>query len=101
MKTLALLILAGIAVLPADAALARGGGGGSHSSSHSSMSSVTVGGAAGTSPTAPGTNSLGTALSNGPGNGIKSRGPELGANPAVDREEKQVDKAIGSICRGC
>jgi hypothetical protein len=44
---------------------------------------------------------LGTALSsNGIGNGPQ-KGPLLGTNPAVDREDAKVDKMIGSICRGC
>jgi hypothetical protein len=60
-----------------------------------------TGGAIGTSPGAPGTNSLGTALSSsGVGNGTQ-KGPLLGTNPAIDREEAKVDKMIGSICRGC
>ena len=68
--------------------------------SHSSSRPVT-GGAFGTSPAAPGTNSLGTALpSSGLGNGPQ-KGPLLGTNPAIDREDAKVEKMIGSICRGC
>ena len=79
--------------LSTAAAFARGGGMGSHSSF--------TGGAFGTSAAAPGTNSLGTALSSsGVGNG-PMKGPLLGTNPAIDREEAKVDKMIGSICRGC
>ena len=64
-------------------------------------SSSVTGGAAGTSPTTPGTNSLGTALSSG-GAGSKQRGPPLGTgNPAVDREDARVAKMVHSICRGC
>jgi hypothetical protein len=78
-------------------AFARGGGMGSH---HSARAPVT-GGAFGTSPASPGTNSLGTALSsNGVGNGPQ-KGPLLGTNPAIDREEAKVGKMISSICRGC
>ena len=63
--------------------------------------SSATGGAAGTSPTAPGTNSLGTALSSS-GAGAKQKGPELGTgNPAVDREDARVAKMVHSICRGC
>jgi len=29
------------------------------------------------------------------------KGPLLGTNPAIDREEAKVDKMIDSICRGC
>jgi hypothetical protein len=79
--------------LPTAAVFARGGGMGSHAS--------VTGGAFGTSAAAPGTNSLGTALSSsGIGNG-PMKGPLLGTNPAIDREEAKVDKMIGSICRGC
>jgi hypothetical protein len=49
----------------------------------------------------PGTNSLGTALSSsGTGNG-QAKGPLLGTNAAIDREDAQVDKTVRSICRGC
>jgi hypothetical protein len=60
-----------------------------------------TGGAMGTSPSAPGTNALGTALSSGGvGNGPQ-KGPLLGTNAAIDREEAKVDQSIRSICRGC
>jgi hypothetical protein len=73
---------------------------GSHHSSGAGGIPVT-GGAFGTSPAAPGTNSLGTALSsNGVSNGPQ-KGPLLGTNPAIDREEAKVDRMITSICRGC
>jgi hypothetical protein len=82
-----------------SAALARGGGmGGMH---HSTAGMPVTGGAFGTSPNAPGTNSLGTALSsNGVGNGPQ-KGALLGTNSAIDREDAKVDKSIKSICRGC
>lgn len=71
-----------------------GGGLGMH---HSSA----TGGAAGTNPTTPGTNSLGTALSSG-GAGGAQKGPPLGTgDPAVDREDARVAKTVHSICRGC
>jgi hypothetical protein len=92
LRVICLLLCAGVST---SAALARGGGGmGSH---HSSI----TGGAFGTAPATPGANSLGTALSSsGAGNG-PMKGPLLGTNPAIDREEAKVDKMIGSICRGC
>jgi hypothetical protein len=69
------------------------GGMGHHSSS---------GGAFGSSATAPGTNSLGTALSSSDGGGKKMKGPALGTgDPAIDREDTKVDKMVRSICRGC
>ena len=79
--------------LSASAAFARGGGMGSHMS--------VTGGALGTSAAAPGTNSLGTAL---PSSGVAEgpmKGPLLGTNPAIDREDARVARIIGSICRGC
>jgi hypothetical protein len=75
---------------------APGAGMGMH---HSSSS----GGAFGSSAAAPGTNSLGTALSSsGRGHG-RMKGPPHGTgSPAVDREDKQVARIVhSSICRGC
>ena len=86
------IICAVISIGLPNAAFARGGMGSSHMS--------TMGGAFGTSAAAPGTNSLGTALSSS-GSGRAQKGPLLGTSPAIDREEAKVDKMIGSICRGC
>jgi hypothetical protein len=91
MKKLCILCVA-VSIGMSSAAYARGGMG----SSHMSM----TGGAFGTSAAAPGTNSLGTALSSS-GAGRPMKGPLLGTNPAIDREEAKVDKMISSICRGC
>jgi hypothetical protein len=94
-KKLAVLCIALCVSLSTTAAFARGGGhGGSH---HSSA----TGGAAGTSVGSPGTNSAGTALSSGGGGNGPQKGPLVGTNPVVDREEAKVDKMIKSICRGC
>jgi hypothetical protein len=93
MKKPSVLCIALCVSLSTTAAFARGGGMGSHMS--------VTGGAFGTSATAPGTNSLGTALSSsGTGQG-PMKGPLLGTNPAIDREDAKVDKMIDSICRGC
>jgi hypothetical protein len=73
-------------------AFARGGMGSSHMS--------VTGGALGTSAATPGTNSLGTALSSS-GTGTPTKGPLLGTDPSIDREQAKLDKIIGSICRGC
>ncbi|HEY3892236.1 MAG TPA: hypothetical protein VGM00_09780 [Bradyrhizobium sp.] len=98
MKKLSAFCVALCVGLSITAAFARGGGMGSH---HASGGMAVTGGAFGTSPGAPGTNSLGTALSsNGVANGPQ-KGPLLGTDPAIDREEARVDKIIGSICRGC
>jgi hypothetical protein len=100
MKNLFVLSVALCISLSPAAAFARGGGMGSHHTSATGGIAAT-GGAFGTSPAAPGTNSLGTALSsNGVGNGPQ-KGPMLGTNPANDREEAKVDRMIKSICRGC
>jgi hypothetical protein len=97
MKNLRFLCVALCLSLSSTAAFARGGGMGSHSSSTGGA----FGGAFGTSAATPGTNSLGTALSSsGIGHG-SIKGPLLGTNAAIDREEAKVDKMIESICRGC
>jgi hypothetical protein len=93
MKKLSVACVALCVGLSTTAAFARGGGMGSHMS--------VTGGALGTSAATPGTNSLGTAL---PSSGVAEgpmKGPLLGTNPAIDREEAKVDKIVGSICRGC
>jgi hypothetical protein len=95
MKILAIGCVVLSLLFPA-AAFSRGGGiGGMHHST--SM----TGGAAGTSPTAPGTNSAGTALSSS-GTGNAEKGVRLGTgNPAVDQEDRKAARMISSICRGC
>jgi hypothetical protein len=94
MKNLSVVCVALCVSFLATAAFARGGGMGSP---HMSV----TGGAFGTSAVAPGTNSLGTALSSsGIGHG-PIKGPLLGTSPAVEREEAKVDKMLDSICRGC
>ncbi|MDB5620485.1 hypothetical protein [Tardiphaga sp.] len=100
MKKRSVLCLVLCFSLSSSAAFARGGGMGSHQGSAFYGMPVT-GGAAGTSPAAPGTNSAGTALSTaGIGNGPQKEGL-LGTNAAADQEDAKLDKMIGSICRGC
>ncbi|GLR91968.1 hypothetical protein [Bradyrhizobium iriomotense] len=48
----------------------------------------------------PGTNSLGTAQSSGGTVGMGSGG-DRSVDQAVDAENKQIDKTVKSICRGC
>ena len=101
MKRLCALVLVLGVGISASAALARGGGHGGMGMHHASTGLGVTGGPFGTNPNAPGTNSLGTALSsNGVGNGPQ-KGPLLGTDPAIDREEARVDQSIRSICRGC
>jgi hypothetical protein len=94
MKNLSVLCVALCVSFSATAAFARGGGMGS---SHMSV----TGGAFGSSAAAPGTNSLGTALSSSGAGLGPIKGPLLGTSPAIDREEAKVDKMMESICRGC
>jgi len=76
------------------AAFARGGMG-----SHMSMAG---GGALGTSAAAPGTNSLGTALPSSGSGGHAMKGPLLGTDPTIDKDDARLEKMLeGSICRGC
>ena len=93
-----LILTLALCIGSSSTAFGRGGGmGGGMGMHHSSV----TGGVAGTSPTMPGTNSLGTALSSG-GAGGGQKGPPLGTgNPAVDREDARVAKMVHSICRGC
>lgn len=90
MKPVSVLLFAACLVL-SQAAFARGGMG-----SHMSMS-MPGGGALGTSGAA----SLGTALPSGIG-GHVMKGPLLGTDPTIDREDAQLQKMLeGSIFRGC
>jgi hypothetical protein len=93
MRKLCILCIALCVSLSGAAALARGTGMGMH---HHAV----TGGAAGTSLAAPGTNSLGTALSSS-GKGSPMAGAELGTTPALERENAKVARMIKSICRGC
>lgn len=98
-KSLVICIAFGLGLLSTDA-FARGGMGGMGISHMTGTAQIGAGGSFGTSPSAPGTNSLGTALSSS-GMGKPMKGPPLGTSPAVDREEAKVEKMLGSICRGC
>jgi hypothetical protein len=117
MKKRSVLCIALAIGLSSTAAFARGGGGGGmghgmgamgmhggmpmNSGLPTSGGLPVTGGAFGTNPSTPGTNSLGTALpSSGIANGPQ-KGPLLGTDPSIDREEAKVEKMIGSICRGC
>jgi hypothetical protein len=94
MRKLSVLCVVLCVGISTPAAFGRGGGGGSHHSS-------STGGAFGTSPSSPGTNSSGTALSSSGVGHASTKGPLLGTNPAIDQEEAKVTKMIASICRGC
>lgn len=96
MRYLSVFCVAICVSVTATAAFARGGGMGSHHSS-----ALTTGGASGESPSSPGTNSLGTALSSNGVSNPQKKGPLLDTSPAVDQEEAKAVRAVSSICRGC
>jgi hypothetical protein len=83
-----------LSALFSTAAYSRGSGMGSH------HSGTATGGAFGTQPTAPGTNSAGTALSGGGASFVG--GPALGTgDPAVEQEDGKAARMVSSICKGC
>ncbi|MDH2347572.1 hypothetical protein QCM77_26360 [Bradyrhizobium sp. SSUT18] len=64
--------------------------------------SMESGGTLGTSAAAPGTNSLGTALPSSGSAGHVMKGPLLGTDPTIDKDDARLEKMLeGSICRGC
>jgi len=99
MNSLSIFCIAICIGLTASAAFARGGGMSSPPSF--SLGIPVTGGASGERVSAPGTNSLGTALSSDSFGRHPQKGPLLGTSPAVDHEEARVDKALNSVCRGC
>lgn len=98
MRNLSVVGFAILISLAAPAISARGMGMGLH---HSSGLGMSTGGAFGERVAAPGTNSLGTALSSSSFGSHPQKGPLLGTSPAVDREEARVDRALASVCRVC
>ena len=57
-------------------------------------------GTTGLSTNTPGTNSLGTAQSSARGGGGQGAA-SVGDDPAIQAEDRKVDQAVKSICRGC
>jgi hypothetical protein len=114
MKKLSVLCIAISLGVPA-AAFARGGMGShggmaSHGMGSPGLGSPSLGSPAtglnqvyrtGQPFSTPGTNSLGTALSSSGTGSAQAKGPLLGTDAAIDREDAQVDKMVRSICRGC
>ncbi len=85
-------------ILCSTAVLAQSSGGGAGGASGGSPGAAT-GGSLGTSAGAPGTNSLGTAAPSGGGTtGSAATGT---GNPEVDKQDRDVDKKVKSICKGC
>jgi hypothetical protein len=96
MKILMTVCVLASIVVP-TAAFSRSGGGGT-GMNHSTF----TGGAAGTSPAAPGTNASGTALSSGGIGEGATKGAALGTgDPAVEREDQKAARMVQSICKGC
>ena len=93
MKSISTLCLVICISFSATVAFGRGGMG---------LHQISVlGGASGTTPARPGTNSLGTALSSS-GVGSPVKGPALGTDSAIEREDTAIDRLVKkSICRGC
>ena len=91
-------VIFALAAMPAVSfAQATGGVGGSTGGSVGS-----AGGVANSPAPPPGTNSLGTAQSSGPGAGVTTgTGGGGAADATINAENKQLDKKVKSICRGC
>lgn len=84
----AVAIITGLLMPAASFAQSGGAGGGAAS-----------GGSLGSSAGSPGTNSAGTAA---PGGSATTGSAATGTgDPMVDKQDKQVDKKIKSICKGC
>ncbi|RQH09194.1 hypothetical protein EHH60_25925 [Bradyrhizobium sp. RP6] len=77
-----------------------GSSGGSVGSTGGSVGST--GGFANSPVPPPGTNSLGTAQSSGPGSGVTTgTGGGEAADATVNAENRELDRKMKSICRGC
>ncbi|WP_370140985.1 MULTISPECIES: hypothetical protein [unclassified Bradyrhizobium] len=77
-----------------------GSSGGSVGSTRGSVGST--GGFANSPVPPPGTNSLGTAQSSGPGSGVTTgTGGGEAADATVNAENRELDRKMKSICRGC
>lgn len=93
------MVIFALAAMPAVSfAQATGGSAGSTGSSAGS-----TGGVANSPAPPPGTNSLGTAQSSGPGSGVTTGNSSSSgaADATVNNENKLLDKKMKSICRGC
>lgn len=97
-----MILIFALAAVPAVAfAQATGGSAGSTGSS-TGGSAGSTGGVANSPAPPPGTNSLGTAQSSGPGSGVTTGSGSGGAADAtVNAENRMLDKKLKSICRGC
>ncbi|MHC4042722.1 hypothetical protein GA0061098_103260 [Bradyrhizobium shewense] len=100
-----MMVIFALAAMPAVAfAQASGGSAGSTGGAAGSAggSVGSSGGVANSPAPPPGTNSLGTAQSSGPGSGVTTgSGTGGGADATVNAENRMLDKKLKSICRGC
>jgi len=96
-----MIVIFALAAMPTVSfAQATGGSAGSTgASTGSSGGSMGSSGGVSNSPAPPpGTNSLGTAQSSGPGSGVTTGS---GTDATVNAENRLLDKKLKSICRGC
>jgi hypothetical protein len=95
------LVLSGAAFAQSSGGASSGGGtSGTGGSSMSASPGAASGGSLGSSATTPGTNSAGTAMPSG-GGGTVGVAPLGTGDPKVDQSEKEVDRKVKSICKGC
>ncbi|MBB4260879.1 MULTISPECIES: hypothetical protein [unclassified Bradyrhizobium] len=100
-----MMVIFALVAMPAVAFAQAGGGsagstGGAAGSTGGSVGSS--GGVANSPAPPPGTNSLGTAQSSGPGSGVTTgSGTGGSADATVNAENRMLDKKLKSICRGC
>ncbi|MEH2509232.1 hypothetical protein V1291_000586 [Nitrobacteraceae bacterium AZCC 1564] len=102
MKVLTILCVA-VPLVVSGAAFAQSSGGSTSGTAGGSMnrpSGAASGGSLGSSAGAPGTNSAGTAMPSGGGGTVGEALLGTG-DPKADKAEKDVDRKMKSICRGC
>lgn len=97
------IMIVALAAMPAVSFAQTSGGSAGSSGVGSIGGSVgSTGGFANSPVPPPGLNSLGTAQSSGPGSGVTTgTGGGEAADAAVNAENRQLDRKIKSICRGC
>lgn len=98
-----MVVIFALAAMPAVSfAQATGGSTGSTGGgSVGSTSTGSTGGVVNSPAPPPGTNSLGTAQSSGPGAGVTTGTGSGPADATVSSENRLLDKKMKSICRGC
>ncbi|RXG91829.1 hypothetical protein [Bradyrhizobium zhanjiangense] len=99
-----MMVILALTAMPATSfAQATGGSAGSTGGSAGSTGSSAgpTGGVTNSPAPPPGTNSLGTAQSSGPGSGATIGTGSGAADATVNAENRLLDKKMKSICRGC